>query len=149
MGHALMENQSGLVVDGLASRATGSPECLAGEVMLIRRDDAERAVTVGADKAYDTADFVETCTAFRVAPHVARNTSGRRSNIEDEVAASAPYRTSQVHRKRIEEVFAWVKTVAGLSKTRHQGLARVDWQFTLALAAYDLIRLPKLLGAAA
>ena len=117
--------------------------------MLIRRDDAERAVKVGADKAYDTADFVETCTAFRVAPHVARNTSGRRSNIEDEVAASAPYRTSQVHRKRIKEVFAWVKTVAGLSKTRHQGLARVDWQFTLALAAYDLIRLPKLLGAAA
>ena len=146
MGHALMENRNGLVVDGLASRATGSAECLAGEVMLIRRDAAERAVTVGADKAYDTADFVETCTAFRVAPHVARNTSGRRSNIEDEVAASAPYRTSQVHRKRIEEVFAWVKTVAGLSKTRHRGLARVDWQFTLALAAYDLIRLPKLPG---
>ena len=146
MGHALMENRNGLVVDGLASRATGSAECLAGEVMLIRRDGAERAVTVGADKAYDTADFVETCTAFRVAPHVARNTSGRRSNIEDEVAASAPYRTSQVHRKRIEEVFAWVKTVAGLSKTRHRGLARVDWQFTLALAAYDLIRLRKLLG---
>ena len=116
--------------------------------MLIRRDAAERAVTVGADKACDRADFVESCTAFRVAPHVARNTSGRRSNIEDEVAASAPYRTSQVHRKRIEEVFAWVKTVAGLSKTRHRGLARVDWQFTLALAAYDLIRLPELLGAA-
>ena len=80
---------------------------------------------------------------------MARNTSGRRSNIADEVAASADYRASQVHRKRIEEVFAWVKTVAGLSKTRHRGLARVDWQFTLALAAYDLIRLPKLLGAAA
>ena len=60
------------------------------------------------------------------------------------MAASPPYRTSQVHRKRIEEVFAWVKTVAGLSKARHQGLARVEWQFTLALAAYDLIRLPKL-----
>ena len=149
MGHALMENRNGLVVDGLASRATGSAECLAGEVMLIRRDAAERAVTVGADKAYDRADFVEICTAFRVALHVAHNTSGRRSNIEDEVAASAPYRTSQVHRKRIEDVFAWVKTVAGLSKTRHRGLARVDWQFALALAAYDLIRLPKLLGAAA
>ena len=149
MGHALMENRHGLVVDGLASRVTGSAECLAGEVMLIRRDGADDAVTVGADKAYDTSDFVETCTAFRVAPHVARNTSGRRSNIADEVAASADYRASQVHRKRIEEVFAWVKTVAGLSKTRHRGLARVDWQFTLALAAYDLIRLPKLLGAAA
>ena len=76
-----MENRNGLVVDGLASRATGSAECLAGEVTLIRCDAAERAVTVGTDKAYDTADFVETCTAFRVAPHVARNTSGRRSNI--------------------------------------------------------------------
>ena len=65
------------------------------------------------------------------------------------MAASAPYRTSQVRRKRIEEVFAWVKTVAGLSKTRHRGLAQVDWQLTLALAAYDLIRLPKLMGAAA
>ena len=65
MGHALMENRNGLVVDGLASRATGAAECLAGEVMLIRRDDADQAVTVGADKAYDTADFVETCTAFR------------------------------------------------------------------------------------
>ena len=111
------------------TRTAGSAEYLAGELMLIRLDDAERAVTVGTDKAYDTADFVETCTALRVAPHVARNTSGRRSNIEDEVAASAPYRTSLVHRKRIEEVFAWVKTVADLSKTRHRGLARVDWQF--------------------
>ena len=108
-----------------------------------------RAATVGADKAYDTADFVETCTTFRVAPHVARNTSGRRSNIEDDVAASAPYRTSQVPRKRIEEVFACMKTVARLSMTRHWWLVRVDWWFTLALAAHNLNGLPKLLGAAA
>ena len=94
LGHALMENRHGLVVDGLASRATGSAECLAGEVMLMRREDGERAVTVGADKAYDTADFVDTCAAFRVEPHVARNTSGRRSNIADAVAQSAPYRAS-------------------------------------------------------
>ena len=149
MGHALMENRNGLVVDGLASRATGSAECLAGEIMLMRREGAGRAVTVGADKAYDTADFVATCKAFAVEAHVARNTAGRRSNIADAMAGSAPYRASQVHRKRIEEVFGWVKTVARLSKTRHRGLARVGWQFTLALAAYDLVRLPKLLGAAA
>ena len=149
MGHALMENRNGLVVDGLASRATGSAECLAGEIMLMRREEAGRAVTVGADKAYDTADFVATCKAFAVEAHVARNTAGRRSNIADAVARSAPYRASQVHRKRIEEVFGWVKTVARLSKTRHRGLARVGWQFTLALAAYDLVRLPKLMGAAA
>ena len=79
--------------------------------MLMRREEAGRAVTVGADKAYDTADFVATCKAFAVEAHVARNTAGRRSNIADAVAGSAPYRASQVHRKRIEEVFGWVKTV--------------------------------------
>ena len=80
-------------------------------------------------------------------PHVARNQSGRRSNIDDEMAASDGYAMSQRVRKRIEEVFAWVKTIAGWRKTRHRGLARVDWLFTLALAAYNLIRLPKLLAA--
>ncbi len=148
IGHALMENRNGLVVDGLASRATGQAECLAGEVMVMRREEPDRAVTVGADKAYDTAEFVRTCKAFSVQAHVARNTAGRRSNIGEEMAASEAYQASQVHRKRIEEVFGWVKTVARLSKTRHRGLARVDWQFTLALVAYDLIRLPKLLRAA-
>ncbi len=98
--------------------------------------------------AYDTAEFVRTCKAFGAEAHAARNTAGRRSNIGEEMAASEGYQASQVHRKRIEEVFVWVKTVARLSKTRHRGLARVDWQFTLALAAYDLIRLPKLLKAA-
>ena len=115
----------------------------------MRREDGQRPATVGADMANETADFVEACAAFRVDPNVARNTSGRRSNIADDVAASASHRASQVRRKRIEKVFAWVKTVAALSKTRHRGLARVGWQFTLALAAYDLIRLPKLLGPAA
>lgn len=149
MGHALMENRNGLVVDDLASRATGQAECLAGEVMLMRREDLDRSVTVGADKAYDTAEFVRTCKAFGATAHAARNTAGRRSNIGEEMAASEAYQASQVHRKRIEEVFGWVKTVARFSKARHRGLARVDWQFTLALAAYDLIRLPKLLKAAA
>ena len=149
MGHALMENRNGLVVDGLASRATGQAECLAGEVMVMRREEPDRAVTVGADKAYDTAEFVRTCKAFGAEAHAARNTAGRRSNIGEETAASEGYQASQVHRKRIEEVFGWVKTVARLSKTRHRGLARVDWQFTLALAAYDLIRLRKLLRTAA
>lgn len=78
---------------------------------------------------------------------MARNRSGRHSNIGDEAAASAACLASQLQRKRIEEVFAWVKTAAGLAKTRHRGLAPVDWQFTLALAVYNLIRLPKLLAA--
>ena len=80
-------------------------------------------------------------------PHLARNTSGRRSNVPPAIAETDGYAASQRLRKRIEEVFAWVKTIAGQDKTRHRGLARVGWQFTLALAAYNLIRLPKLMTA--
>lgn len=147
LGHALMENRHGLVVDGLVSRATGEAERLAAEAMLLRRPNRRRRITLGADKGYDAADFVATCRAARVTPHIARNQSGRRSNIDDAMAASDDYAASQRVRKRIEEVFAWVKTVAGWRKTQHRGLARVGWQFTLALAAYNLIRLPKLLAA--
>ena len=148
LGHALMENRSGLVVDGLVSRATGEAERLAAEAMLLLRPDRALPITLGADKAYDAAEFVATCEGAGVAPHVARNQSGRRSNIDDATAAGDGYALSQRARKRIEEVFAWIKTVAGWRKTRHRGLARVGWLFTLALAAYNLIRLPKLLAAA-
>jgi transposase len=148
LGHALMENRHGLVVDGLVSRATGEAERLAAEAMLLLRPNRRRRITLGADKGYDAAEFVATCKAARVAPHIARNQSGRRSNIDDALAATDGYAMSQRVRKRIEEVFAWVKVVAGWRKTRHRGLARVGWQFTLALTAYNLIRLPKLLAAA-
>jgi transposase len=147
LGHALMENRNGLVVDGLVSRATGEAERLAAEAMLLLRPGRELPITLGADKAYDAAEFVAVCEAAGVAPHVARNQSGRRSNVADATAASDGYALSQRARKRIEEVFAWVKTIAGWRKTRHRGLARVGWLFTLALAAYNLIRLPKLLAA--
>ena len=92
-------------------------------------------MAVGAGKAYGTVEFVRTCKAFGVKAHAARNTAGTRSNIGEEMAASEAYQASQLHRKRIDEVFGWVKTVARLSKTRHRELARVDWQFNLALAA--------------
>lgn len=81
-----------------------------------------------------------------VTPHVAQNQSGRRSAIDGRTARHAGYAVSQHIRKRIEEAFGWAKTVAGLRKLRHRGLPKVDWQFTLAMAAYDLIRLPKLLA---
>ena len=149
LGHAMMENRNGLVVDGLVSRATGEAERCAAEAMVMRRRNRHRRITLGADKAYDAAGFVATCQSFRVTPHVARNTAGRRSNIPDAVAASGGYAASQRVRKRIEEAFGWVKTIAGQDKTRHRGLARVGWQFTLALAAYNLIRIPKLLAAPA
>ena len=147
MGHALIENRHGLVVDGIVSRATGEAERVAAEVMVMRRPDGERRITLGADKAYDAAGFVETCEDFRVTPHIARNTSGRRSNIPEEIAASEAYRASQRARKRVEEVFAWVKIIAGQAKLKHRGLDKVRWQFTFALAAYNLIRIPKLLEA--
>ena len=146
IGHALMENRHGLVVDGLITRATGDAERLAAEVMIMRRRDRRRRITLGADKAYDAADFVSTCRNFRVTPHVAQNTSGRRSNVPRKVAESAGYAVSQKARKRIEEVFGWTKTIARQDKARHRGLARVGWQFTLALSAYNLIRLPKLIA---
>jgi hypothetical protein len=102
---------------------------------------------VGADKAYDTLDFVAEMRDLGVTPHVAQNTKNRRSAIDGRTTRHAGYATSQRKRKRIEEVFGWVKSAAGLRKTRHRGTARVGWMFTLTAAAYNLVRLPKLLGA--
>jgi len=148
-----MENRNGPVADGLASRATraGGMPCGRdhGDAPGEPRPDRDTGSGQGLRQSdYDTAAFVATCKALAVEAHVARNTSGRRSTIDEALAASAGYRASRAHRKRIE-VFGWVKTVARFSKTRHRGLARVDWQVALALAAYDLIRLPKLLRPAA
>ena len=101
--------------------------------------------TLGADKGYDSADFVMALRDKAVIPHVAQHTSGRRSAIDEGTAGHPGYAISQRIRKRVEEAFGWAKTVAGLRKMRHRGLLKVDWQFTLAMAAYDLVRLPKLL----
>jgi IS5 family transposase len=104
-------------------------------------------ITVGGDKAYDTQDFVAEMRRQGVTPHVAQNTKGRRSAIDGRTTRHAGYATSQRKRKRIEEVFGWMKSAAGFRKTRHRGTARVGWMFTLNAAAYNLVRLPKLLGA--
>jgi hypothetical protein len=101
-------------------------------------------VTVGADKGYDSADFVSKCREQAVTPHVAQNQSGRRSAIDRRTTRHPGYAVSQHLRKRIEKAFGWAKTVAGMRKLHHRGLPKVDWQFTLAMAAYDLVRLPKL-----
>ena len=103
--------------------------------------------TLGADKGYESADFVIELRDRTVTPHVAQNTSGRRSAIDRRTTRHPGYALSQRIRKRVEEAFGWAKTVAGLRKMRHRGLFKVDWQFTLAMAAYDLVRLPKLLAA--
>jgi hypothetical protein len=146
MGHVLTENRSGLVVQAELTQATGTAEREAATAMIGALEGNHR-ITVGADKAYDTLDFVAKMRDLGVTPHVAQNTKNRRSAIDGRTTRHAGYATSQRKRKRIEEVFGWVKSAAGLRKTRHRGTARVGWMFTLTAAAYNLVRLPKLLGA--
>ncbi len=146
MGHALMENRNGLMVGGLATRATGDAEPLAA-IELLHTQAGARRLTVGADKAYDTANFVMECREANVTPHVAQNiTSVRGSRIDGRTTRHWGYTASQRIRKRIEESFGWAKEVAGLAQVKLRGLARVDFAFTLGLAAYNLVRLPKLLA---
>ena len=111
--------------------------------------DRPGRVTVGGDKGYDTEDFIAEMREINVTPHIAQNDNGRRSAIDGRTTRHSGYAVSVCIRKRIEEAFGWAKTVAGLRKARHRGLPKIDWQFTFAMAAYYLIRLPKLLGAAA
>jgi len=148
MGHVLTENRHGLVVDATLTLATGTAEREAACAMLGAREGSHR-ITVGADKAYDTSDFVAEMRRLGVTPHVAQNNTRRRSAINGRTTRHAGYAVSQRVRKRIEEVFGWMKSSAGLRKTRHRGTDRVGWMFTLNAAAYNLVRLPKLLTAAA
>jgi transposase len=148
IGHGLMENHSGLIVDARLTRVSGHAERLAALEMIEGFADRPRAVTLGADKGYDAADFVEELRTINVRPHVARNLSGRRSAIDRRTTRHPGYAASQRVRKRIEEAFGWIKTVAGLRKTKLRGLPKVDWSFTFAAAAYNLVRAPKLIAAA-
>jgi transposase len=144
-GHLLMENRNGLLVDARLTHATGTAEREAALDMLGDLPAAPR-VTVGADKAYDTADFVGKARDLGVTPHVAQNiTAHRGSNIDGRTTRHAGYRLSQTVRKKIEEANGWIKEVGGFAQTKHRGLARVGWMFTLKAAAYNLVRLPKLL----
>jgi transposase len=148
IGHGLMENRSGLIVDARLTRVSGHAERLAALDMIEGFAARPRAVTLGADKGYDAADFVEELRTINVRPHVARNTNGRRSAIDRRTTRHPGYAKSQRIRKRIEEAFGWIKTVAGMRRTKLRGLAKVDWSFTFAVAAYNLVRMPKLLVAA-
>jgi transposase len=149
MGHALMENRSCLIVGARLTLADGHGERNAALSMIEAWADRPRAISLGADKAYDAEDFVNELRSMNVRPHVARNTNGRRSAIDGRTTRHAGYAASQRIRKRIEEGFGWIKTVAGMRKTRFRGRDRVGWAFTFAAAAYNLVRLPKLLDGAA
>jgi len=147
IGHALMENRHGLFVDACLTPADGHAERIAALHMIEPRADQPRAITLGADKAYDAEDFVNELRAMKVTPHVAQNTSGRASAIDGRTTRHAGYAISQRIRKRIEEGFGWIKTIAGQEKTRFRGRDRVGWAFTFAAAAYNLVRLPRLMAA--
>jgi transposase len=148
MGHGLMENRFGLLVGTCLTPANGHAERVAALAMIEPHADRAQVITLGADKAYDAEDFVNELRSMRVTPHVAQNTSGRRSAIDGRTTRHGGYALSQRIRKRIEEAFGWIKTVAGQQKTKFRGIDRVGWVFNFAAAAYDLVRLPKLLAEA-
>jgi len=146
-GNLLVENRHGLIVDSRVWEATGIAERYAALEMLQDVPGIGR-VTVGGDKGFDTADFVHECRNLGMTPHVAQNL-GRRggSAIDDRTTRHAGYRISQKKRKRIEECFGWLKTIALLRKVRHRGTLKVDWIFTFACAAYNLVRMRNLAAA--
>lgn len=146
IGHGLMENRHGLLVDACLTPADGHAERVAALAMIEPRADRPHAITLGADKAYDAEDFVNELRSMTITPHVAQNTSGRRSAIDARTTRHGGYAVSQRIRKRIEEAFGWIKTVARQEKTKFRGRGRVGWAFTFAAAAYNLVRLPKLIA---
>lgn len=148
IGHALMENRSALFVDACLTKADGHAERVAALHMIEPRADRPNRITLAADKGYDAEDFVNELRSMRVTPHVAQNVSKRSSTIDRRTTRHDGYGLSQRIRKRIEEGFGWIKTVAGQEKTKFRGCERVGFAFTFAAAAYNLIRLPKLLAAA-
>lgn len=142
-GHVLMENRNGLAVDVAVLRATGTAEREAAIAMVGALPDGGR-ITVGADKNYDTRDCVAQLRELDVTPHVAQNDTNRRSAIDGRTTRHAGYEVSQLKRKRIEEIFGWLKTVGGLRKLRHRGLDQVAWMVTFAVAVYNLVRIRNL-----
>ena len=146
LGHALTENRNGLVVDVRLTQATGTAERNAGKDMISGKAEWRR-VTLGGDRAYDTRGFVAELRDINVTPHVAQNDKNRRSAIDDRTTRHAGYEISQRKRKRIEEVFGWLKTIALQRKTRFRGIDRIGWMFTLAASAYNLVRMRNLQAA--
>jgi len=147
LGHVLMENRHGLVVDTQVTPATGTAEREAA-VAMAEAIPGQQRVTLGADKNYDTHDLVRDLRELRVTPHVAQNTSGRSSAIDGRTTRHPGYAVSQRKRKRVEEIFGWMKMIGLLRKTRYRGLARVGWMFTFAAAVYNLVRMRTLAATA-
>jgi hypothetical protein len=149
LGHLLIENRHGLIVDAMATQADGYAERDAGVVMLRRqrRRAPGRRRTVGADKGYDVREFVDRIRALALTPHIAQNLKRPGgSAIDARTTRHSGYAMSQHARPRVEPAFGWLKTIGWMRKVKFRGLEKVDWLFVFASAAFNLIRLPKLLA---
>ena len=144
-GHVLMENRNGIAVDACVTLAEGRAEVEAA-VAMVEEIPGQHRVTLGGDKAYDTKEFVQKMRDHQVTPHVALKAT---TIIDARTTRHPGYAISQQKRKRVEEIFGWLKTIGGLRKTRHRGVERVGWMFSFALAAYNLVRMRNLAAAAA
>lgn len=145
LGHTLVENRNGLVVAAMATQSDGTAERDAGLLMvadLTKR--SQRRITLGADKGYDTRDFVQTVRELGATPHVTQNNTNRRSAIDERTTRHAGYRVSLRKRWLVEKPFGWMKQIGGLRKVKLRGLANVEWLFVFTCAAYNLLRIPKL-----
>jgi transposase len=142
-GHVLMENRNGLVADVEVLPANGTAEREAA-LEMVAKVAGDQPVTLGADKNYDTKDFVAAARDLNATPHVAQNNKRRKSAIDGRTTRHSGYKISQQKRKRVEEIFGWMKTVGGMRKLRHRGLELVGWMFTLSAAAYNLVRIRNL-----
>jgi transposase len=149
IGNAMTENRHGLVVETELGEASGTIEREAARTMIVRHSPGAKRITLGADKAYDAAEFVADLRQLNVTPHIAQNDSGRCSAIDARTTRHPGYAISQQKRKRTEEPFGWGKTIGGLARPMLRGARRLAFKFTLTMAAYDLIRLPKLVASPA
>ena len=149
IGNVMTENRNGFVVEAELRQVSGTVERQTAKDMVVRYSPGAKRITVGADKGFDTADFVADMREFNVTPHVAQNTTNRRSAIDGRTTSHSGYEISQQKRKRVEEPFGWGKTIGGLARPMLRGVKKLDFKFTLTMVAYDLIKLPRLIGAAA
>lgn len=149
LGHIMIDNQNGLVVETSYTQSNGTAEREAAVNMVTKFKRRRHRITLGADKAYDTRQFVSELRTRNVTPHVTQNQTNRTSAIDGRTTRHSGYQKSQFKRGRIEKAFGWIKTVALLRKTRHKGVKRGGWVFTFVSAVYNLVRMKNLVGNAA
>jgi len=147
LGHALVENRNGLIAAAMATQADGYAERDAALLMLNERQKtSSRRITVGADKAYDTKDFIAGARELNVTAHVQKNENGRRSNLDGRTTRHSGYALSLSRRWLVEKTFGWLKQTGPLTQVKLRGLAKIDWIFVFSCAAHNLLRLPKLIA---